>query len=81
MVFLAPANILRVRGRRARRLRETPRRAHARTPVGARRVRLLRKAAETVSTKSGKQRRLESQPKHKQDEIGSERFARSDREG
>ena len=63
--LLAPAKILRVRGRLARRRRETPRCAHGRAPVGARRARPSRKAVEKASTKPGKRRRLESQPKLK----------------
>ena len=68
--LLARANILRIRGRRARRWRETPRCAHGRTPgVGARRAQPSREAVEKASTKLGKRRRLESQPKFK---TGSE---------
>ena len=63
--LLAPANILRVRGRRARRWRETPRCAHGRTPVGARRARPSRKAVEKASAKPGKRRLLAPQPKFK----------------
>ena len=54
-----------VRGRRARRWRETPRRVNRRTPVGARQTRPSKKSAEKTRTKAGKRRRAESQTKLK----------------
>ena len=62
---LAPVKTLRVCGRRARRWRETPRRAHRGTPVGARRARPLRKTFGKESTKSVRGRCPESKPKSK----------------
>ena len=58
--LLAQTKTLRVRRRRARRWRETPRHADERTPVGARRARLSRKAVEKSSTKPGIRTRLKS---------------------
>ena len=54
----APAKIFQVRGRCARRWRETPRCAHRRTPGEARRARPSREAIEKSGAKPGK--RLES---------------------
>ena len=63
--LVGPAEIVRVRGRRACRWRETPRCAHGRTPIGACRARPSKKAVEKASTNPGKGRSLEFQPKSK----------------
>ena len=62
---VSPAPSKHPSSRRARRWRKTPRCAHGRTPVGARRARPSRKMVEKASTQPGTRRRLESQPKFK----------------